>query len=86
MRKHRRAWLLAVHRWLFYLALVVVLGSALSRIAGEDEDVTRADVRPRSSLRDPSLGRGAVDRDDDDRDDDDRDDDGPSFMAFAGCR
>ncbi len=80
MRRRRRSWLLTVHRWLFRLSLVVVIGSALSRIDGEGADFGR---------RSPAAPRDAALRQEDDRlraaIEDDTDDEQPSLFALAGC-
>ena len=73
MRKPRRSWLLAVHRWLFYFSVVVVVGSALSRIDDDASSARVADAGRRSSNREVDAARH------------DRDDDVPPFVAFAGC-
>jgi hypothetical protein len=78
MRKRRRSWLLAVHRWLFYFAFVVVIGSALSRI--DDDSSGRRVFASRSQ---PAQGAADHNRHAH-RDDVDEDDGGP-FVAFAAC-
>jgi hypothetical protein len=77
MRKRRRSWLLAVHRWLFYFAIVVVVGSALSRI--DDDSSGRRVFASRSR---PAQGAADHDRR---AHRSDVDDDGGPFVAFAAC-
>jgi hypothetical protein len=73
MRKPRHSWLLAVHRWLFYFAVIVVVASALSRI-DEDASPRVVDAGQRSSSQTTNAGEDPRD-----------DDDAPPFVAFAGC-
>ena len=74
MRKRRRSWLLAVHRWLFYFAVFVVVVSALSRL--DEETAPRVvDAHRQSSNRGDGPSR-------EERAADER----PlPFIALAGC-
>jgi hypothetical protein len=85
MRRRRRSWLLAVHRWLFHLSWIVVLASALSHIDDGDRlpdhhvfagaDQTGAVGDPRAD-NDPARHK---------HDELDESGDVPPLFAFAAC-
>jgi hypothetical protein len=88
MRRLRRSWLVAVHRWLFRATLVVVIASALSRV--DDDDRLPRDRSVRIAARGSELARrsaeaGTAEQRDQEEAAEEHDERGAPLFAFAAC-